>query len=112
MKWIALAFVVFVAIVLAVVPVDYGFYNPPKGVAATGRAEEPIDPHERELLHLIVTDADVARFKGRVTLRALSDLYGTKDSLRCSVLRTFENDNMAAAHWPLEPGTNVTLCLN
>lgn len=112
MKWIAIALVAVVVLVLAVMPLDYAFYNPPKGVAAPGRAEKAVDPHERELLRMTVTDADLARFKGKVTLSALSDLYGTKDSLPCSVIKTYENDNLAAANWPLERGTPVTLCLN
>lgn len=112
MKWIAIALVLVVATLLVVLAVDYAFYNPPKGVAATGRAEKAIDPHERELLRITVTDADLARFKGKVTLSALSDLYGTKDSLRCSVSKTYQNDSMAAANWPIQRGTPVTLCLN
>lgn len=112
MKWIAIALVAIVAIVLVAVRVDYAFYNPTKGVAAAGRAEQAVDPHERELLRLTVSDADVARFKGKVTLIALSDLYGTKDSLRCSVIKTYQNDNMAAANWNIQKGTPVTLCLN
>jgi hypothetical protein len=112
MKWIVTALVVVVAIILTMVLADYGFYNPPKGVAATGRAEQPVDPHARELLQITVTDADLARFNGKVTLTALSDLYGTKDSLRCSVGKTYGNDNMAAANWPIVRGTPVTLCLN
>jgi hypothetical protein len=112
MKWIAIGLVVIVAVVLVAVRVDYGFYNPPKGVAAAGRAEKAIDPHERELLRLTVSDADIVRFKGKVTLNALSDLYGTKDSLRCSVSKTYQNDNMAAANWTLARDAQVTLCLN
>jgi len=110
--WIAPALVVVAVIVLLAVPFEFGFYNPPKGVAATGRAEKPVDPHEREVLQFTITEADVARFQGKVTLAALSDLYGTKDSLRCSVARTYSNDNMAAVNWPIEAGTPVTLCLN
>lgn len=112
MNRIVLAGIVVVLIVLAAAPLDYGFYNPAKGVAAAGRTEVPADAHEREALQFTVTKADVARFQGKVTLAVLSDLYGTKDSLRCSVMRTYENDNMAAANWPIEAGTPVTLCLN
>ncbi|HEU4889593.1 MAG TPA: hypothetical protein VFV49_17035 [Thermoanaerobaculia bacterium] len=112
MKWIAIALVAIVAIVLVAVRVDYAFYNPAKGVAAAGRVEKAVDPHERELLRITVGDADIARFKGKVTLNALSDLYGTKDSLRCSVIKTYQNDNMAAANWNIQKGTPVTLCLN
>ncbi|MFL6247170.1 MAG: hypothetical protein ACJ74H_14150 [Thermoanaerobaculia bacterium] len=112
MKWIAIGLVAIVAIVLVAMRIDYAFYNPPKGVPAAGRAEQAADPHERELLRLTVSDAELARFNGKVTLNALSDLYGTKDSLRCSVIKTYQNDNMAAANWPLPRGTQVTLCLN
>ena len=112
MKWIAVALVVIVAIVLVAVRVDYAFYNPTKGVAAAGRAEKAVDPHERELLRITVSDAEIARFSGKVTLNALSDLYGTKDSLRCSVIKTYQNDNLAAANWTLQRGAKVTLCLN
>ena len=112
MKWIGVVLLIAVATLLVAVRLDYGFYNPPKGVAAAGRVERAADPHERELLRLTVTDADIARFKGKVTLNALSDLYGTKDSLRCSVIKTYQNDNMAAANWTLARGTQVTLCLN
>lgn len=112
MKWIAMALVAIVAIVLVAARVDYAFYNPAKGAVAPGRAEKAVDPHERELLRITVSDAEIARFKGKVTLTALSDLYGTKDSLRCSVIKTYRNDNMAAANWPLSRGTQVTLCLN
>ena len=87
MKWMAVALLVIVAIVLVAVRVDYAFYNPTKGVAAAGRAEKAVDPHERELLRITVSDAEIARFKGKVTLNALSELYGTKDSLRCSASR-------------------------
>jgi hypothetical protein len=112
MKWLAIGLVAIVVIALVAVRVDYGFYNPPKGVPAAGRAEKAIDPHERELLRLTVTDADIARFKGKVTLNALSDLYGTRDALRCSVIKTYQNDNMAAANWTLARDAQVTLCLN
>jgi hypothetical protein len=81
-------------------------------VTAPGRSEGASDPHERELLRFEVANADAARFKGKVTLTALSDLYGTKDSLRCSVMKTYETDNMAAADWPIEIGKSVTLCLD
>jgi hypothetical protein len=111
MKWIVPAVAVLI-VLLAAVPLDYGFYNPPQGVAAAGRTETPVDPHEREVLRFTVTQADVAHFQGKVTLAALSDLYGTRDSLRCSVMRTYTNDNMAAATWPIDAGTPVTLCLN
>jgi hypothetical protein len=111
MKWIALAFAMLI-VLLAAAPVEYGFYNPPQGVAAAGRTETPADPHEREVLRFTVTPADAAHLQGKVTLAALSDLYGTRDSLRCSVMRTYTSDNMAAASWPIEPGTPVTLCLN
>ncbi len=112
MKWIAASLVVIMAIVLVAVRLDYAFYNPPKGEVAPGRGEKAVDPHERELLRITVSDAEIARFNGKVTLNALSDLYGTKDSLRCSVMKTYQNDNMAAANWPLTRGTQVTLCLN
>jgi hypothetical protein len=111
-KWILPAIAAAVLIVLIAVPLHYGFYNPAKGVPAAGRAEQLVDPHEREVLQLTITQADLARFQGKVTLAALSDLYGTKDSLRCSVTRTYSNDNLAAAHWPIEAGTQVKLCLN
>lgn len=103
---------VLLIVALAALPLDYGFYNPPKGTAATGRAETPVDPHARELLRIAISDADVARFNGKVTLRALSDLYGTNDSLPCSVQKTYGNDNAAAANWPIAAGTTVSLCLN
>ena len=112
MKWIAMALGVIVVIALVAVRADYAFYNPTKGVAAAGRAEKAVDPHERELLRITVSDAEIARFQGKVTLNALSDLYGTKDSLRCSVIKTYQNDNLAAANWTLARGTQVTLCLN
>jgi hypothetical protein len=99
-------------VALAAIPLDYGFYNPPKGVAAAGSMVEPVQTRERELLQLVVTEADVARFKGKVTLTALSDLYGTKDSLPCSVKRTYNSDNMASANWPIQAGSTATLCLN
>ena len=111
-KWILPGLAAAVLLVLIFVPLDYGFYNPAKGVPAAGRAEQPVDPHEREVLQFTITPADVARFKGKVTLAALSDLYGTKDSLPCSVTRTYSNDNLAAAQWPIEAGTPVKLCLN
>jgi hypothetical protein len=112
MKWIAPALALVVLIALVVFPLDYGFYHPTQGLAAAGRPETPVDPHEREVLQFTLTEADVARFQGKATLAALSDLYGTKDSLRCSVMRTYTNDNLAAANWKIEPGTPVTLCLN
>jgi hypothetical protein len=112
MKSVAIALVSLVAIALVAMRMDYAFYNPPKGTVAPGRGEKAVDPHERELLRITVSDAELARFHGKVTLNALSDLYGTKDSLRCSVMKTYQNDNPAAANWPLARGTQVTLCLN
>ena len=111
-KWILPALAAAVLAVLIAVPLDYGFYNPATGVPAAGRAEQPVDPHQREVLELTITKADLARFQGKVTLAVLSDLYGTKDSLRCSVTRTYSNDNLAAAHWIIDEGTPVKLCLN
>jgi hypothetical protein len=111
-KWVAFAVAGVLLLVLAAVPLDYGFYNPAKGVAAAGQTQTAVDSHEREILQFTITETDVARFKGKVTLAALSDLYGTKDSLKCSVTRTYSNDNMAAASWPIDAGTPVTLCLN
>ena len=110
MKMLLLAAALIIAI--AAIPLDYGFYNPPKGTAAAGRADKPDTAHERELLKIVVTNADVQRLGGKVTLRTLSDLYGTKDSLRCSIKRTFETDNLAAADFPIPAGSTATLCLN
>jgi hypothetical protein len=102
-----------VAIVaLAAIPLDYGFYNPTKGAAAPGRVDQPATTHEREMLPIVITAADVQRFKGKVTLTTLSELYGTKDSLPCSVKRTYNSDNLAAANWPIPVGSTATLCLN
>jgi len=58
------------------------------------------------------TSATGQRFKGKVTLTTLSELYGTKDSLPCSVKRTYNSDNLAAANWPIPVGSTATLCLN
>ena len=110
MKTLIVVAVMLVA--LAAIPLDYGFYNPPKGNAAAGRTDKPETAHERELLKIVVSEADVQRFGGKVTLNAMSDLYGTKDSIRCSVKRTYGSDSLAAADFPIPAGSTATLCLN
>jgi len=112
MKWLVASLIVACGAVVALRFVDYGFYSPHRGVAAAGSPDTPTDPHARELLPLTVTDADVTRFHGRVTLAALSRFYGTDDSLRCSIQRTFSSDDPAVANRPLPVGSAVTLCLN
>ena len=107
---LVLAAIVLVALIA--IPLDYGFYNPPQGTAAPGRGDKADDARERELLKIVVADAELKRFNGKVTLHALSELYGTKDSIRCSVMRTYNSDNMSAAHFPIERGSTATLCLN
>jgi len=91
---------------------EYGFYNPPVGVAASGRDELQPEPHERELLHISVTAADVKRVGAMPTLAQLSAFYGLEDSLPCSVRRSFESDDLALAQRPRPVGTLLTFCLN
>jgi hypothetical protein len=105
MKRLIVPLAIVALIAIALTRVDYGFYNPPRGVPAVGRDEVPLDPHARELLHVTATEA-------QPTLAALSHFYGTDDSLRCSVKHTFNSDDLAVANRPLTKGTDVTLCLN
>src|SRR5436309_4529271 len=79
---------------------QYGFYNPPVGVVASGRDEVQQEPHERELLHISITAADVKRVGALPTLAQLSAFYGLEDSLPCSVRRSFESDDLALAQRP------------
>jgi hypothetical protein len=112
MKYVIFSLLALTAIAVALSRTDYGFYNPPHGVAAAGREEAPADPHAHELLQLAVREADITRDHGHVTLTTLSHFYGTDDSLRCSVKRSFNSDNPTLANRPLTRGTTVTLCLN
>lgn len=112
MKYLIFSLIALVAIVAALSRADYGFYNPPRGVAAAGREEPSAEPHAHELLRLTVSEADVTRDHGHVTLTTLSHFYGTEDSLPCSVKRSFSSDNRVLADRPLTRGTTVTLCLN
>lgn len=92
--------------------VDYSFYNPARGRWVPGRDEVAKDPHEREMLFVRVTAADVTRFGGSPTLAQMSRFYGTDDSLPCTVRQTLKTDNLAGRNRPLRVGTLITLCLN
>jgi hypothetical protein len=91
---------------------DYGFYNPKRGVAGAGRDENAKDPHERELLPVTISDEDVQRFNGHPTLANVAQFYGTEESLRCSVNAMFSTTDIAVAQRPLRRGMVVILCLN
>ncbi|MDP9190651.1 MAG: hypothetical protein M3P06_03000 [Acidobacteriota bacterium] len=113
MTRIAIAVVLVALVVVALLRVDYGFYNPDRGVTAAGRDEVLKDPNERELLRFTLSAADIQRFRGTApTLTQIARFYGTQDSLRCSVRRTLNSDDLTRADRPLRPGTLVTLCLN
>jgi hypothetical protein len=91
---------------------DYGFYHPRKGVAAAGVAEVQADAHVREVLEHTVTAADTVWLGRRPTLRRFMEFYGTIDAQACSVHRTFNHTDLAAATRPLSVGMLVRLCLN
>ncbi len=68
--------------------------------------------HAREVLTLTITEEDLRRFKGNVSLESLSLFYGTQDALRCSVDKTFETTDLVVAKRPLAAGAVARLCLN
>jgi hypothetical protein len=111
MRAIVIAALTVLAIVL-LVGGESDFYNPPRGVPAAGRDETVDEPHERELLRMTLTTADVNRFGGAPTLRQITTFYGVQDSLPCTVERTFESNDITLADRPRPVGSVITVCLN
>ena len=112
MKKLIAIVVTLVIVVVLLWRVDYAFYNPRLGVAATGADVVSNNPHERETLQLTITDEHLRRFNNRLTLTRLVEFYGTEKSLPCSVRATFNTNDVAVAQRPLRRGSIVAICLN
>jgi hypothetical protein len=105
------AFLLVIVIVLAARS-DFGFYRPDVGAAAQGHEEVQAEPHQREIMRIVVRPEDLQRFGNALTLKRLSEFYGVDDSLPCSIRKTYGNTDPALANRSLRADQVVWICLN
>jgi hypothetical protein len=110
------ALLIVIASVAALVPalsrVDYAFYNPPRGEVSIGRARDDTSLEVREVLTFTVSREDATRLGANPTIERFADFYGTRETIACSLRRTWKSDNKVYLTRALSIGQSVSLCLD